>query len=447
MRGAIVPALVLLAIRSAAQPQPEAPSEGEIQVENVEVADVASDRIRLAVYPVVVPYLDAQIDGITFFSMRLNGIPIFIPPVNEPLVLQAGQRLHLRRPLDVTIFFRDLSSLQPVIDLVRSSRLRLEGTAVFEARLSLLPAMVLRMRVARAPMRFQVEVPVSLPVNRFTREAALRILELAEPGSRVVRGKIITLIDSTESRQRIMESFGNSLLFALARYTVADANGKRYPIQSRGIAFRVEPRSYMLPRELAEPWRFDPAMGMQLKNKKLKLVDGSYELLLWPVGARLRRSGDELSADGAFSGRKRQFHLRLSSRNDSEKMVTTETGRTATIVSSLQRGSRSNLALVEFDVPPPPGSPVREIDRHPDPNGFRSLLIFRFGAGEFMDQVEPEILSLSAKVSNGRVLLDDPIDASAWGSPMISESGVVGILQEERSGILFTAAAETLRLP
>jgi len=445
-RGILLASVFLAALSAAAQTQPQAPSEGEIQVDSVELGDVAVDRVRLAVYPVVVPYLDARIDGITFFSMRLNGIPIYVPPVNEPLTLQAGRRLRLRRPLEVTIFFRDLSSLQPVIDLVRNSRLHLEGTAVFEARLSLLPALVLRTRIARAPMRFQVDVPVTLPVSRLTREAALRVLQLAEPGSRTVRGKVITLIDSTESRQRIMDKFGPNLLFALARYTLADSNGKKFPIESTGIAFRVEPKRYLLPRELAEPWRFDPAVGMQVKSRKLTIVEGSYDLLLWPVGANLSRTGNELRTDNAFSYRKRQFRLTLSPRSDSEKMVTTETGRSVTIISSLQRGSRSNLAIAEFDVPPPPGSPVSEVDRHPDPNGYSSLLVFRFGAGAMMDKVEPEILSLSAKVSNGRLILDDPVDATAWGSPMISEAGVAGILQEEKSGILFTAATDTLKL-
>jgi len=448
MRRTILLSIGILTVTfgALAQIQPAGPSEGDIRIEKIELADVAVDRVHLAVYPEIVPYVDAKIDGIRFYSMRLNGMPIFIPEVSEPLNLRAGQRIRLRRPLEVTIFFRDLSSLQSVIDLIRNSQVRLEGTAIFEARLSLLPALVLRTRTARAPMRFQVDVPVTLPVSRLTREAAQRILQLAEPGSRTLRGKIVTLIDSTESRRRLMQDFGNTLLFAVARYTLADANGKKYPMESSGIAFRIEPKRYILLRELAEPWHFDPAIEMQLKKKKVAVVEGSYELLLWPVGAHLVRSGTELLPANAYSYSKQQFHLTVSSRNDAAKMVTAGAGQTPGIVSSLDRASAGNLATVDFDLAPP-GLPVREMDRHPAPNGFSSLLVFRFGAGVLMDVVEPEILSLSAKVSGSRLVLDDPIDATAWGSPMISENGVAGILQDEKSGILFTTAADTLKLP
>ena len=126
-------------------------------------------------------------------------------------------------------------------------------------------------------------------------------------------------------------------------------------------------------------------------------------------------------------------------------MIATETGRSASLISVLQRASRSNLVMVEFPAPPPGGDPVTNIDRRPDPNGYNSLLVFRYGAGVWTQNVEPEIVSVSAKLVGGRLILDNPIDSSACGSPMISENGVVGILQEEKSGILFTTAADTLK--
>jgi hypothetical protein len=346
----------------------------------------------------------------------------------------------------VSIYYRDLSSLQPLIQLVRNGNLRLEGNAVFEARLALLPSLLLGSRTARAPMRFQVEVPVSLPGNRLTREAALRVLELVEPGSRMARGKIVALLDSTESRQAVMERYGKGVLFALARYVLTDRDGKRYPLQVSGIAFRVAPQRLVLPRELVEPWRFDPALALQIKSKKVSIAKGSYELLLWPVGAAVSGPGGSLRTENAFSSLKNQFRIVSSGSNASERMVATETGRSATLISILQRASQSNLALVEFSSAPPGEGVVPDVDRHPDPNGYKSLVAFRFGAGPWMEKADPEILSLSAKLVNGRLILDDPIDASAWGSPMISASGVVGILQDEKSGILFTTAADALKL-
>jgi hypothetical protein len=437
---------VLPALWAAPQQPPVDSADGAIEIEKIELADVGMERVRLAVYPVVVPFQDAELAGITFFGLRLNDIPIFIPPVSETMLMQVGHRFRLRQPLQVSIYYRDLASLDPIVQLVRNGKLRLEGNAVFEAKLSLLPSLFLRSRTARAPMRFQVEVPVTLPGNRLTQAAALKILEFVEPGSRLARDKIVALLDSTESRQSVLEHYGKGVFFAMARYSLVDRDGKRFPLQVNGLAFRVDPRRLMLPRELVEPWRFDPALALQIKSKKFSVAQGSYELLLWPQGAAVAGPGGNPRTENAFSSLKNQFKIVTSGSNVSERMVATETGASATLISILQRASTSNLALVEFPDAPPGGGVVPDIDRHPDPNGYTSLVAFRFGAGAWMEKADPEIVGLSAKLVNGRLILDNPMDASAWGSPMVSANGVVGMLQDEKSGILFTSAADALKL-
>jgi len=443
-RGAAALAAMLPTLWAAPPQAPSESSDGAIEIQKVELMDIGVERIRLAVYPVVVPYQDAELAGITFFGLRLNDIPIFIPPVSEAMHLQLGHRFQLRQPLQVSIYYRDFSSLDPLIQLVRSGKLRLEGNAVFEARLALLPSLLLRSRTARAPMKFQVEAPITLPGNFLTQAAALKALELAEPGTRAARDKIVALIDSTQSRQAVLDRYGKGVFFALARYALADRDGKRQPLEVNGIAFRVDERRLALPRELVEPWRFDSALALQIKNKNLSIVDGSYELLLWPCGAEIG-SGGKLKTDTAFSSLKNQFRIVSSGSSISEHLVATVTGRSATLISVLQRASQSNLALVEFPSDSP-GAVVPDIDRRPDANGYTSLVAFRFGAGQWTEKADPEILTLSAKVADGRLILDDPIDASAFGSPMISPNGIVGILQDEKSGILFTGAAEALKL-
>ena len=448
MRPAVfVTALVLLqALPAGAQPQPAESASGSITIDKVEIADVGMERMRLSVYPAVIPFMDVRLSGITFYGMRLNEIPIFIPPISERILLQAGHRFPLRQPLQVSVYYRDLGSLQPLIDLVQSGKLTLEGNAVFETRLALLPTLLLRSRTARAPMRFQVEIPVTLPGNRLSRAAALKILETVQPGSLAFREKAIALLDSSDSRQRVFQQYGKSVAFALARYQLVDREGgKRTALELTGVALQIDSRRFLVPRELVEPWRFDAALTMQIKSHRLSVLEGSYELLLWPAGATVAGPQGTLSTDQAFSSAKNQFQIVASAGRESERMVATETGRSATLISVLQRGSASNLALAEFPAPLR-NQPTYEIDRHPNPNGYPSLIAFRFAAGSSTAKSEPEILNLSAKLVDGRLILDDPIDASAWGSPLISPNGVVGFIQEERSGILFTSAAEALKL-
>ena len=117
------------------------------------------------------------------------------------------------------------------------------------------------------------------------------------------------------------------------------------------MALQIDSRRFLLPRELVEPWRFDAALTMQIKAKKVSVADGSYELLLWPAGAAVAGSNGALATEQAFSSLKNHFQIFASSGNASERMVATETGRSATLINVLQRGSASNLALAEFPKP------------------------------------------------------------------------------------------------
>jgi hypothetical protein len=102
--------------------------------------------------------------------------------------------------------------------------------------------------------------------------------------------------------------------------------------------------------------------------------------------------------------------------------------------------------VLEFDNSPKAGAPILDIDRKPNSTGYGDLVAFRFAAGPYTGMVQPEIVRLSARMVNGRLVFDDPIDSSALGSPVLSGDGLVGILQDENSAVGYSAAAAKLRL-
>jgi hypothetical protein len=48
-------------------------------------------------------------------------------------------------------------------------------------------------------------------------------------------------------------------------------------------------------------------------------------------------------------------------------------------------------------------------------------------------RVEPELLYTAVLFENGRYRLRDPVDPAGFGSPIWTEDGVAGLLQEESS--------------
>jgi hypothetical protein len=449
LRSAVWPIFVAIAACALCLAQAQAPAaraSEEIRVEKIELLDLQTDRIGFAVSPSIIPSQQARIKTITFYDMRINGIPVFVPPVSEELELRPGVRASLRRPMQFTVYFRDLSSLQPLIDLLKGGRIRVEGNALVEARLDLLPSLLLMKRTAHAPIKIDADLPLEVPGGSLVRDQAVKTLTLAESGRSILSKSLLYLLGTDATQKSLQEHFGKSVLLAVARYEMTDSNHNRYPVEKMGVAFRAADREVVTTREMVEPWTFDSAIALKLKRGELTMVKESFDLLLWPAGTTYSRLNGQAIEGNAVSLKKHDFRL-VPGAAGTERMVATENGARATLVSTAPRASPTNLAVLEFAAPPKTGPPITPPDDvKPNPAGYPAIVAFRFSAGPYTQSVEPEIVRLSARLVDGRLVFDDPIDSSALGSPVLSDDGLVGILQEETSAISYAAAAPRLKL-
>jgi hypothetical protein len=111
------------------------------------------------------------------------------------------------------------------------------------------------------------------------------------------------------------------------------------------------------------------------------------------------------------------------------------------------RASVGNLVLFEF-------ADSANLDPLPplklDPNGRETswdrLAVFRFPAGTRNRLAHPDIVFLTATRQRSTIQMAMPIDYSGWGAPLISPLGIVGIVQDERTGLDLEQALRTLRL-
>jgi hypothetical protein len=59
--------------------------------------------------------------------------------------------------------------------------------------------------------------------------------------------------------------------------------------------------------------------------------------------------------------------------------------------------------------------------------------------------VTPEVILTSAYLDHGRIRFEVSVDSTVLGSPIIASDGIVGMVQDESSGIPWTGIAGSMK--
>jgi hypothetical protein len=77
---------------------------------------------------------------------------------------------------------------------------------------------------------------------------------------------------------------------------------------------------------------------------------------------------------------------------------------------------------------------------------WNSVALFRFRDGVQNSPANPELIVVSARRNGNRIELGELVDSSAFGSPIVAPEGVIGIVQNQNSGVAWPEAARVLKL-
>jgi hypothetical protein len=66
---------------------------------------------------------------------------------------------------------------------------------------------------------------------------------------------------------------------------------------------------------------------------------------------------------------------------------------------------------------------------------WESVAVYRFPGGTERKQLHPDLIFVPVAKENARLRLATSVDGSAWGAPLISPQGVIGVIQSESTGI------------
>jgi hypothetical protein len=395
--------LILLAA-SAATAEPSLIRD--VTLDRIEFAGISQDRIQFAIIPRIVTARSATIREIHFSETYLGAIPVYLPPILETIEARSSQTIERR--LVVTIYFRDLESIEELRRIVGDGRAVAKGKAVAEVGLSLMQSLAVRSRTALAPFNFEHEIPVAFPGGALSRYGALGLLRTVEAAASIAEiGRQHLGLDDNP--------YADWVIPVAARFEIEDGTGRKQTGEAGGYAVRHGARGLMIVRELAAPWEYDADLAVALQSKRVKVVKDSYELVAGP-----------------YSSKRDEIRMVRTSKAKVEYTTMRHPAAGNKSIRIAERASTSNLTYWELQKDLP------EAGRYDIAStAWERLAVFR-GNG---------IVYLRGRRDQDRILLDDPIDSRSKGSAVIGLDGIAGILQNEWSALPAQVALDALELP
>ncbi len=438
--------IVLGAAAQPAQSEPDLAGQIQVQVVKTALLNYSSSKLVLGLTLSVSSKRDVTLEQIVLGGLRINGLPVYAAPVKQRLQLHSGDKTLLSDPLPVTVYLRDLDSVAPLQQAIAEGHATLDGTAYATVRVSPLAAVVLFSRHVEVAMNLHEDVlPFTVPGGTLAKDASLAVLRAAEKALRVISGAVSSGRNwASDFRHETMKQYAPHLLLAYAQFQLRDSQGQTTLARWCGVALATAPNLLLLPREAIEPWKFDAEISEGIHSKRLALNKTSYDLWLWPASAPLLKPDKELNGETAMRLSNKQVAvLKLPDQDERKLLALEDSGKTQSI-SVGKRDSSSDLALLQsknggnFNALP--------IATDSTATAWDSVALFRFRDCVHGNSADPELIVLPAKRNGNRIELGELVDNSAFGSPIVAPEGVIGIVQDESSGVAWPEAARVLKL-
>jgi hypothetical protein len=394
-----------------------------VHVENVSLENVQSDRLLLNAHLSLDPKRSATLDGVSFSSMRLNDMPVYIAPIHEKFEMKKDVLLALPE-VEITVYYRDLANLDSVHNVIEEEKVRLAGQISAAIQANLLEKLALHSMHPKIVLPFSKEMPITIPGGAIGRTAALAVVDVAQ-GASGPAGQILGSILPGQNgtwRSDLNSHQVQHLLLIHTTYTVV-ADKTNYPMEFDQLGFWVGPSTVLIPEEAVRPWEFDPEAGMQFADRKAHVDKSSIDIRVQPLSS---------AANSAWSLSQGDFKIEFEGEPENDKF---------TVASSIspielrQRASAGNYALLRFrdGIQGKPVQMTNSAQTEWDRFG-----IFRLVRASSGGALQVEVVFLPGTLDGRQLHFGEQIDDSAFGSPVFTPDGVIGMVQDESAAALLT---------
>lgn len=405
----------------------------DLQLSQFRVAETSSDHIRVGVHASVRSRERAKVTRLTIDQAYLNGVPVFLSPVEDSFEVPANEFVELPGELTASIYYRDVDGPEPLERLLENRSVTLKGEATITVQLNLAEKIALLANTATSKTPISVEMPVSLPGGELGRSAALLALRAARPLFGAAKqasaaGGVWPQPDPW--REEVKNKYRDAILYVVTRYSLRDKHGAITPYTCTGTGFRIGPARFVLLREALEPWSFNPEAMARMKADGAKVMTGDVDIFVYTAGEVVD------SGRTGFSLRRGDFRVVDEGKEDRKRIfVKSDKGLKKGELDV--RADRGNIAVLEFSSPPAMQAVpdlARETEAQPP------LAILRFVPPQEGKPLEVEAIDAQAKLDGQALALKDPVDKRSFGSPVVASSGIVAFVQDERAASLLRSA-------
>lgn len=390
----------------------EPPVVDRVQVEFVAISSVDGGGIDLRLGVSGIARTTVTLTQVVIDDLTVGGIQLAAPTVSGPVTLNSDEPIRGLDDLSVRLSYSDVPSLTPLRNIVRDGHARLQATIRGRPSLNFVERLVLMGRETIVLARVDQDVTVTVPGGL----AGLLILEstlaVAEPVWGLGR-RVASVATNDEAR---IITFDSGTVALETRYQLLAADGVVKSITRTTAGFRLDDRTVLATAESVEPWVFDPVVARGLRDRSLRLVDRSREIYL--VGLPVSDNGPTANDTCGVDSQPARIAKTLNAR------VQAFAHPRAQPFELRLRDTSRNVALLELRGGSFVAAP--HVRLH-DGSGWQPVAIPRAcGAG---------FVRTSIRWDGRRYQIRDRVAADQFGAPMVTDRGIVGMVQDERSGV------------
>lgn len=400
----------------------------DLQVRDFRVVEISTDHITVGLHVSVRSDQHAKIGSIAFDHTYLNGLPLFLGPMEQPVEVLPNEYVQLPGEMTATVYYRDVDNSGPLEDMVQSGTAKVDGEATIKAQLNLVEKLALLSDSVTSKVPVHAVFPVALPGGDLGKSAALMALHAAQPLFGVAKkASSETGIGPTPDpwRETQKKQFDGLLLYLVTQYQLKDKHGTVTKYTHVSTGFRIDPIHFAALKEAAEPWLFD-SESLSLMKSGAKVVNGATDILVYAPGDVVNGNRPALSLGN------HDIRMVAEGSEDHESiLMKSEKGLKK---GSLDvRASKGNVAVFAFSTPAAtPADP--EIAQ--DSDALDPIAIVRFETPQTGLPLEIEAIPVSAARHGEALELTNPLDARSFGAPVVVSSGILAIVQDEHSATL-----------
>jgi hypothetical protein len=442
------------AVQPAAQPIGSIQGIATINVKSTQIAEIDNTHLRIAVDLSAVPTRSITLENLRLTGLRLNGLPVYAQPLAEPIVLVKGNETALP-PLYVTLQLRDLTTTKPLREMVENQSVHLTGAMVASVKMSFFEKLAVHTEHPRVSFPVSQDVPVSFGSTPFARQAALGILTLADvalQGSNAAR-KNIPGLESPWIHS--LETQANTDLMTVETSFVLKERDGQFPVVFDQLGFRLASGQIVTTAESKSPWAYDTDFLGRIKSGEAKLDRKSVEMQLKTTGS---------PEDAPLLLTHKDFSLEERGNAEKDPLLVPKTSSTSqdgsqdsgdpgiAKIGVRRRAEPTTMLLMVLHAPPAAGGFHAAPAAIAQQDSWEKVAIYRLNLDPNTGKPSVEVVQLSAHRDGLGIHLDESVDPSFFGSPIMVPEGVLGIVQDEQAGAflpvdLVTAAAATAETP